>query len=105
MKSDYAERGRVYFPGVDFNNFTNEDKKKIEEDIKADFDHAYTGIVQLPDGAKFGVYLAYIYYTKLFQKIKKATAAHVKTERIRVPDSRKAYLLFSSALKKSFNLL
>ncbi len=105
MKSDFAERGRVYFPGVDFNNFTNQDKQQIEADIKADFDHAYTGIVQLPDGAKFGVYLAYVYYTKLFQKIKKATAAHVKAERIRVPDSRKAYLLFSSALKNSFNLL
>lgn len=105
MKSDFAERGRVYFPGIDFNNFTNQDKQQIESDIKADFDHAYTGIVQLPDGAKFGVYLAYVYYTKLFQKIKKATAARVKTERIRVPDSRKAYLLFSSALKKSFNLL
>jgi len=105
MKSDFQERGRVYFPGVDFNNFTNEDKVKIEKDIKADFDHGYSGIVQLPDGAKFGVYLAYVYYTKLFQKIKRATAAHVKSERIRVPDSRKAYLLFSSALKKSFNLL
>ncbi|MEO1628637.1 MAG: phytoene/squalene synthase family protein, partial [Bacteroidota bacterium] len=74
MKSDFDERGRVYFPGVDFQYFTNEDKLLIEADIKADFDHAYQGIVRLPQGARFGVYLAYVYYTNLFQKIKRSTA-------------------------------
>ncbi|MEO1408725.1 MAG: phytoene/squalene synthase family protein [Bacteroidota bacterium] len=105
MKSDFAERGRVYFPGVDFNNFTNEDKVRIEKDIKADFDHAYEGIIRLPEGARFGVYLAYMYYINLFKKIKHATAARVKQERIRVKDSRKMYLLFSSAVKNRLNLL
>ena len=36
MKSDFKERGRVYFPGVDFTAFTDNDKKTIEEDIKLD---------------------------------------------------------------------
>ena len=31
MKSDFNERGRVYFPGVNFNNFNNEAKKIIDE--------------------------------------------------------------------------
>ena len=105
MKSDYAERGRVYFPGVDFENFTNQDKQRIEDDINADFEKGYEGIVQLPKGARFGVYLAYVYYTNLFKKIKKATAAKVKQERIRVRDSKKMYLLCSSAFKSTFNLI
>lgn len=105
MKSDFDERGRVYFPGVDFTQFTNEDKLQIEADIKKDFDDAYLGIVQLPNGARFGVYLAYIYYTKLFQKIKNAPATRVTQERIRVPNRRKVALLFSSALRNSLNLL
>jgi phytoene/squalene synthetase len=105
MKSDFDERGRVYFPGVDFNKFDNEQKAIIEQDIKADFDYAYTGIVQLPKGARFGVYLAYIYYINLFQKIKSSSALLVKEERIRVPDSRKVYLLFSSAIRARLNLL
>ena len=105
MKSDFDERGRVYFPGVDFTRFTNEDKIEIEADIKKDFDDAYKGIVQLPKGARFGVYLAYIYYINLFQKIKNAPAARVTEERIRVPNRRKALLLFSSALRNSLNLL
>ena len=70
MKSDFDERGRVYFPGVDFLNFTNLDKETIEADIQADFDHGYQGILQLPENARFGVYLAYVYYINLFKKIK-----------------------------------
>jgi len=105
MKSDFDVRGRVYFPGVDFVNFTNEDKQLIEDDIKKDFEDGYRGIVQLPKGARFGVYLAYVYYTNLFQKIKHATAARVKHERIRVPNRRKAVLLFSSALRNRLNML
>lgn len=105
MKSDFDERGRVYFPGVDFTHFTNEDKLAIESDIKRDFDEAYRGIVQLPKGARFGVYLAYVYYTNLFSKIRRAPVCQVKQERIRVPNRQKMFLLFSSALRNSFNML
>ena len=105
MKSDFDERGRVYFPGVDFTRFTNEDKLAIEADIKKDFDDAYKGIIQLPKGARFGVYLAYIYYINLYKKIRSAPAERVTEERIRVPNRRKAVLLFSSALRNSLNLL
>lgn len=105
MKSDFDERGRVYFPGVDYTQFCQQDKLEIEADIKKDFDDAYKGIVQLPEGARFGVYLAYIYYTNLFKKIRSAPADRVTQERIRVPNRRKAVLLFSSALRNSLNLL
>lgn len=105
MKSDYDERGRVYFPGVDFTTFDNSTKAEIEADIKADFDHAYEGIIQLPKSARFGVYLAYVYYTKLFKKIKNAPAAQVTQERIRVNDGKKIYLLFSSAFRHQMNRL
>ncbi len=105
MKSDFDERGRVYFPDVDFQHFNNEQKRLIEADIKADFDAGYQGILQLPKSARFGVYLAYIYYTNLFEKIKKAHAERIQRERIRVSSRRKLYLLFSSALKSSLNMI
>ncbi|MEO1259341.1 MAG: phytoene/squalene synthase family protein [Bacteroidota bacterium] len=105
LKSDFDDRGRVYFPGVDFTNFTAEDKKRIEQEIKKDFDDAYLGIVQLPQGARLGVYLAYVYYLNLFKKIKKTAAAKVKERRIRVNDGKKLYLLFSSAVKMRLNML
>ncbi|MCB0704246.1 MAG: phytoene/squalene synthase family protein [Saprospiraceae bacterium] len=105
MKSDFDERGRVYFPGVDFTRFSSDDKRAIEADIKADFDAAYVGILQLPKGVRLGVYLAYVYYLKLFQKICGATPIRVKEERIRVPNSRKVLLLLSSTLRHRLNML
>jgi 15-cis-phytoene synthase len=105
MKSDFDERGRVYFPGVDFVHFDNKQKAIIEADIQAEFDAALEGIRQLPKGARLGVYLAYKYYTNLFEKIKKANAVRVQKERMRVNDMKKIYLLFSSAFKHSLNML
>lgn len=105
LKSDFDDRGRIYFPGVDFSHFTASDKLAIEADIHSDFEHAYSGIVRLPKGARFGVYLAYVYYLKLLQKIKNAPIEQVTEERIRVNDGRKMMLLFSSAVRNSFNLL
>lgn len=104
LKSDFDDRGRVYFPGVDFSNFTTEDKQRIEKEIKKDFDDALTGILQLPKGARFGVYLAYVYYLNLFKKIRRTAAAKVKEQRIRVNDGRKIYLLVSSAVRMRLNL-
>ncbi|MEI8100802.1 MAG: phytoene/squalene synthase family protein, partial [Bacteroidota bacterium] len=56
IRSDVEERGRVYFPGVDFNHFSDSDKYEIIHDVKNDFAHAYQGIVQLPVGCRLGVY-------------------------------------------------
>jgi phytoene/squalene synthetase len=105
MKSDYQDRGRVYFPGVDFVNFSLEDKVQIEKDIEKDFKDAYLGIVQLPSGVRLGVFLAYTYYVELFEKIRKAPVSRVVKERIRVNDWRKVALLFSSALRTRLNLI
>jgi phytoene/squalene synthetase len=105
LKSDFDDRGRVYFPGVDFVRFDAAQKQQIEADIQADFDRGLEGIKQLPEGTRFGVYLAYKYYTQLFRKIRSAPAQRVAEERIRVSDKRKVYLLFSSAVRHQFNFL
>jgi phytoene/squalene synthetase len=105
IKSDFTERGRVYFPGVDFTDFSKDAKELIEDDIQADFDKALRGINGLPDGAKRGVHLAYTYYLKLFSRIKKTSANRIQNERIRVPDSVKLALLAKTLVKTSFNVL
>lgn len=103
IKSDFKERGRTYFPGVDFAAFSQESKRQIETDIQKDFDAAYEGIKRLPKGARLGVFLAYKYYLKLFSKIKRLPVAKVMTERVRIPDSRKVLLLFQTYVKHSLN--
>lgn len=96
IKSDYEERGRVYFPGVEFCHFDKIVKKKIEEDIQQDFDDSLKGIEQLPIGAKLGVKVAYLYYQKLFDKIKGLPAETITQTRIRIPNSKKLSLLIGT---------
>ncbi len=96
LKSDYEERGRVYFPGVDFRSFNLRIKREIEADIQKDFDAALIGINQLPAGAKMGVKIAYIYYLKLFYKIKGLPPETITQKRIRIPNAKKFSLLIST---------
>ena len=105
IKSDFKERGRIYFPGVDFSDFSQEDKKKIETDLEQDFKAALIGIKQLPPPARAGVYLAYIYYLQLFKKIRKLSASRILSERIRVPDFKKIVLLSKTLLMHHLKLL
>ncbi|PZX46996.1 phytoene/squalene synthase family protein [Algoriphagus chordae] len=96
IKSDFEERGRVYFPGVSFELFDKVAKGKIEVDIQQDFDEALIGISNLPDGAKLGVKVAYFYYQKLFDKIKGLSADTITHKRIRIPNSQKFSLLIGT---------
>jgi len=105
IKSDFDERGRVYFPGVDFNQFTSEEKKHIEADIREEFNQALIGIKKLPKGARAGVYLAYIYYTVLFKKITRLSPERIKSERIRVPNFKKLTLLMKCYFMHKLNFI
>jgi len=105
IKSDFEERGRVYFPDVSYQDFSENCKKTIESDILMDFEMGLEGIKKLPKGARLGVYLAYVYYINLFKKIKNCPAERVQEERIRVRNRRKIVLLASSTLRHAFNLI
>ena len=105
LNADYKTLGRVYFPGIDMNEFNATVKHDIENDIEADFHAGYLGILELPKKARFGVYLAYIYYYKLFTKIKNTPAKVILHERIRIPNNRKVGLLLSSYVRHNLNLL
>ncbi|HRE39408.1 MAG TPA: phytoene/squalene synthase family protein [Chitinophagaceae bacterium] len=105
IKADYNGMSRVYFPGCDFANFTEKDKQEIEEDIQKDFKEAFEGIRQLPMKARFGVYVAYKYYLSLFKKIKRLQPARVLDARIRIPDYRKAMIVFRAGVKNQLRLI
>ena len=105
LKADYNELGRSYFPGIDVSKLDDETKRAIEADIKADFDAGYEGILNLPKKARFGVYLAYVYYCALFTKISNIPSARILEERISISKPKKASLLFGSYVRHSLNLI
>ena len=104
IQADFLVLNRMYFPGVDFNNFSLEDKKTIEKDIAYDFEQALIGIKMLPISSKLAVFMAYRYYINLFKKIKNTEPKVLLTKRIRVSNARKAYLMCELLITKNFNL-
>lgn len=105
LKADYQKLGRSYFPQVNLERFDHMSKKQIEEDIHADFAEALEGIKQLPRKARFGVYLAYVYYISLFEKIRNTEPMVILEERVRIPNTKKYGLMLGSYFKYRLNLL
>ncbi|MEY2937765.1 MAG: hypothetical protein RL062_354 [Bacteroidota bacterium] len=105
LKDDYQDLGRVYFPNIDMSEFNDATKKLLEKEIESDFREAYKGIILLPKEARYGVYLSYTYYVRLFEKIRLLPASTILKERVRIPNQKKLTLMFGSYLKHNFNLL
>jgi len=105
VQADFNGLNRIYFPGVDFSNFTPRMKHDIEEEIAADFNRALPGILQLPLKARFGVYVAFKYYLSLFNRIRKVAPTRIMKERVRIPNYRKAMILVRAGVKNQLNLI
>lgn len=105
LHTDYKQLGRTYFPHINFEQFSDTDKRKIEEEVGEDFKEALIGIKMLPRKVKFGVYLAYKYYKRLLQKIRKTPSSKVLYQRIRIPSYQKYAMIFSVSLRYNLSLL
>ena len=99
LRSDYVDRGRTYFPGLDIEVLDDDKKRIIELEIESDFNAALEGIRQLKRDARLGVYITYAYYRKLYRKIRKTKASELMNRRIRISNSRKVVILAISYLK------
>ncbi len=105
LKADYEQLERTYFPNTDLKNLDEASKINIIKDIESDFEKGLDGIKRLPIEAKFGVFMAYRYYSKLLEKLKKTPALEIKNARIRVPNYKKVELLTRSYVKYQLNLI
>ena len=105
LKDDYSTLGRTYFPNIDLVKFDNKAKAEIEKDIEIDFMIGYEGIKRLPVQSRLGVYIAFVFYKALFNKIKKIDADVILKNRVRIPNGMKASMAFKGYLKHSLNLL
>ena len=105
LKADYEELNRTYFPNTNLMELDEASKKRIVNEIKADFALGYSGIIKLPEQAKFGVYTAYRYYKKLLHKLQATPPLEIKNTRIRVPNYQKFSLLAQSYLNYKLELV
>ena len=105
LKADFEGLSRSYFPNINLNDFSEQDKLNIVSEIEADFKKGLEGIFQLPNSARFGVYTAYKYYYRLLNKLKNTPSSNIIQARIRVPNYEKMGVLARSYVNYRFNLL
>jgi phytoene/squalene synthetase len=105
IKHDYFTLGRKYFPHMSVTRFTEEEKKQIEHEIENDFTVAFTGIKMLPRSSKIGVYLAYVNYRSLFNKIRKLPASQIIKERVRINNGKKLTLMIKTLFHAKLNTI
>ena len=99
MQADFQLLGRNYFPDADVTHFTAAAKQQIEAEIAEDLNFAFEGIKKLPASSKFGVYLAYRYYHRLFDKLSAASPQQVLQKRIRLHTVQKAWIALGSYIR------
>lgn len=99
LAADYAELGRLYFPGVTFETFDDMAKAAIIEDIRQDLRLAYPALRRLPPSSRKATMMSYVYYSELLRRLEKTPAGTIKTTRLRVPSRRKLSLLVRTLLR------
>lgn len=105
LKDDFEGLNRTYFPNTNLKALDEASKRRIVDEIKADFALGYSGIQNLPHTAKFGVYTAYKYYFKLLQKLQKTPPLEIQNTRIRVNNYQKFGLLAKSYVNYKLKLV
>ncbi len=102
LAADYKELGRLYFPGVTYEQFDETAKRHIIADIKQDFAAALPALRRLPASSRKATLISYVYYTELLKKLEQTPAATIKTTRIRVPSRRKLSLIVSTLVREGW---
>jgi phytoene/squalene synthetase len=105
LKADLDTLERSYFPNTDLHDLSEDDKARLIQEIKEDFDAGLKGIQQLPVEAKLGVYTAYIYYRRLLTRLERTPSKEIRNTRIRVPDYEKIFLLSKGYITCRLNLI
>ena len=105
LRDDSNILKRVYFPNVDMDDFNEESKREIINEIELDFKNAIKGIARLPKNSRFAVYIAYRYYNKLLKKLKRTSSENIVKKRVRIHNFQKFTVIARSYVKYQLNLI
>jgi phytoene/squalene synthetase len=99
IASDYTDRGRVYFPGVVYDTFNDDDKQTVIASIKKDLTAAKPSLAKLPANSRAAVMLSVMYYRQLLARLEKASVTDIKTRRIRINAVEKLWLFVIAVVR------
>jgi phytoene synthase len=86
LSADFETLGRSYFPGVNVESFTEDDKTRLLDDIDADLRESAAVIPLLPATSRRAVALAQGLFTELTDRIRATPADRLVSSRVRVPN-------------------
>ena len=105
LKNDTEDLKRQYFHNLTGQKFDEKTKGEIIHDIENDFYSSLEGLKKLPQNSRLGVLIAFYYYKKLLNKIKRIPAERLLEKRIRVSDMIKMFLLCKAYFVNRLNLI
>ncbi|CAN5143169.1 squalene/phytoene synthase family protein [soil metagenome] len=97
LAADFDALGRSYFPGVNVESFSDDDKNRLLDDIDDDLRMSAAVVPLLPASSRKAVALAQSLFTELSARLRKTPAAALRTTRVRVPNPVKARLALAAA--------
>lgn len=97
LAADVETLGRSYFPGIRVDQFTEQEKHRLLDDIDDDLRVSAAVIPELPAGSRRAVALAQSLFQELGERIRKTPAETLIRARISVPTTVKARLLAQAA--------
>ena len=98
LSADFETLGRSYFPGVNVDSFTEDDKNRLLDDIDADLAVSAAVVPKLPRSSRRAVALAQGLFAELAVRLRATPATELVRARVRVPNPVKARLALSAAM-------
>ncbi len=101
LAADFETLGRSYFPGIDVETFTEEEKLRLLDDIDADLAVSAATVPELPGSSRRAVALAQSLFTELSVRLRKTPASELVRTRVRVPNPVKMRLAISASMGRT----
>ncbi|MFM9877605.1 MAG: phytoene/squalene synthase family protein [Rhodoglobus sp.] len=97
LAADFETLGRSYFPGINVETFTEEQKVRLLDDIDADLAVSSAVLPELPSSSRRAVALAQSLFAELSRRLRRTPAGELVTSRVRVPNPVKARLALAAS--------
>ncbi|HOB57614.1 MAG TPA: phytoene/squalene synthase family protein [Rhodoglobus sp.] len=97
LAADFETLGRSYFPDVNVETFTEEEKVRLLDDIDADLAVSAAVLPDLPASSRRAVALAQSLFAELSRRLRKTPTDQLVRSRVRVPNPVKVRLALAAS--------
>lgn len=97
LAADFETLGRSYFPNVNVETFTEEEKVRLLDDIDADLAVSAAVLPDLPASSRRAVALAQSLFAELSRRLRKTPTDQLVRSRVRVPNPVKVRLALAAS--------